>query len=141
MPARRPTSIQIAETMIGQSAPAVEHLVEKSVVDLVVILGVAADALPDRDDPPDRQVGRTVDVGGHPIETAQVVEAVEVGIDESAQQQAGLGQTIRSDQLGKSSNPLGDSRRRPLTKFKLSGVSDWQILEAGASSPRTSNCD
>ena len=56
-------------------------------------------------------MGRTVDVGGHPIEAAEIVEAVEIGIDECAQKQACLGQTIGGHQLGKPSNPLGDGGR------------------------------
>ncbi len=105
MPALRPTSIQIAETMIGSPAPTVEDLVQESVLDLVVILGVASDAFPDRHDPPDRQVGRPVDVGGHPVEAAEIVEAVEIGIDESPQQEASLGQTIRGHQAGEAVVP------------------------------------
>jgi hypothetical protein len=54
-------------------------------------------------------VRRTVDICGHSIEAAEIVESIEIGVNKRSQKQTGFGQAIGSDQLGKSSNPMSDA--------------------------------
>ena len=81
---------------------------EEPVIGGVVIVGVAPEPFLDRDHPPQRQMRVPLDRSCHPIEPAQVGKAIEVGLDESSQQQTRFRQAIGSDQAWQALSPDSD---------------------------------
>ncbi len=117
------------------TAPGGQHRVEEVVVRVVVVVDIATDALGDRDDPAQGEMGGALDAGGQRVEAGHDGALVDLGAGETGQEQVGLGQAIVLDQLGEAVDGGDVGHRLRLGRLSRPGSPTDPAAVVGAASP------